>query len=97
MDLDNLAQSPFLKALDALYERGANDQHDGRKFDSRGCREYQAVLDMVRAALTMPEGYVLVPSEPTLSMLGYGGIIRRTGACTADIYQAMLAARPEVP
>jgi hypothetical protein len=96
MDLDNLAESPFLKALDALYERGGDDQYAGLKFDPRGCREYQAILDMVRATLTPPEGYVLVPVEPTEAMIrAYLEVDGRFESARAD-WAAMLAARPEV-
>lgn len=46
------------------------------------------------AALTPPEGYVLVPVEPTDRMIGEG-ILAYDGKCESS-YTAMLAARPEV-
>lgn len=46
------------------------------------------------AALTPPEGYVLVPVEPTGRMID-AGILAYDGKCESS-YVAMLAARPEV-
>lgn len=51
-------------------------------------------LPQIIAALTPPEGYVLVPVEPTDRMIG-AGIIAYDGKCESS-YKAMLAARPEV-
>lgn len=46
------------------------------------------------AALTPPDGYVLVPVEPTGRMID-AGILAYDGKCESS-YVAMLAARPEV-
>lgn len=49
--------------------------------------------DLLRLALTPPEGFVLVPVEPTDRMIGEG-ILAYNGKCESS-YRAMLAARPE--
>ncbi len=63
-------------------------------------------LGCIIAALTPPEGYVLVPVEPTSAMqdvvesMKLPHALLRTGVPLADFrerYAAMLAARPEVP
>ncbi|WWA79568.1 hypothetical protein Kintu_gp76 [Xanthomonas phage Kintu] len=69
-------------------------------------------LSALRAALTPPEGYVLVPVEPTEEMIeaicnehGSGGWPQGYGRHAQHIrrehagegYRAALAARPEVP
>lgn len=55
------------------------------------------VLSMI-AALTPPDGYVLVPVEPTAEMrsafCSYRPIQRASFECR---YEEMIAARPEVP
>ena len=94
MDIDNLAESQFLKGLDALYERGGDDQYAGLKFDPRGCQEYQAVLDLVRTALKPPEGYVLVPSDSVKQCACGCGRYCCTH-CGTEL--GGFAARPEVP
>lgn len=53
------------------------------------------VMRILRAALTPPEGYVLVPVAPTLEMVVAGVALAYDGKCES-IYTAMLAARPEV-
>lgn len=61
--------------------------------------DHGLALAAIRAALTPPEGYVLVPVEPTEVMVNNG-----TTSCQwitplecERVYKAMLAARPEVP
>lgn len=55
------------------------------------------------AALTPPEGYVLVPVEPTETMLSAGlnapfrGHPETGGPSLPDMWAAMIAARPEMP
>jgi hypothetical protein len=49
------------------------------------------------AALTPPEGYVLVPVEPTEAMLQEIHLVKSfTGEAMHRRYAAMIAARPEV-
>ncbi|HHA2912852.1 TPA: hypothetical protein ACOD97_000191 [Stenotrophomonas maltophilia] len=70
------------------------------------------VMRILRAALTPPEGYVLVPVEPTEEMVeaictehGSGGWPQGYSCYAQHLrrehafegYRAMLAARPEVP
>lgn len=52
-----------------------------------------------QAALTPPEGYVLVPVEPTMGMLREAAkhdYYSSKDPTWRDLYQVMLAARPEV-
>lgn len=57
----------------------------------------RATLDAIVAALTPPEGYVLVPVEPTEAMLQEIHLVKSfTGEAMHRRYAAMLAARPEV-
>jgi hypothetical protein len=57
---------------------------------------YAAVHALV-AALTPPEGYVLVPVEPTEAMLQEIHLVKSfTGEAMHRRYAAMIAARPEV-
>ena len=50
------------------------------------------VIALIAAALTPPEGYVLVPVQPTPEMMRAGNWRMNH----VDQYKAMLAARPEV-
>ncbi|WP_313178959.1 hypothetical protein [Stenotrophomonas sp.] len=60
-------------------------------------RAVRAVL-AYHAALTPPEGYVLVPVEPTVEMLCEIQLVANfTGDALRARYAAMLAACPEVP
>jgi len=60
----------------------------------RGDRD---LIAPIIAALSLPEGYVLVPVEPTLDMLGEIQLVEHfTGNALRARYAAMLAARPEV-
>lgn len=56
-------------------------------------------LRAIIAALTPPEGYVLVPVEPTESMVDQGLVAGDGHDWTGpeSVWTAMLAARPEVP
>lgn len=67
--------------------------------------DYRAALRAIRAALTPPEGYVLVPVEPTEAMLRSGGGVEPSEPIGQQCIEAegarlcwalMLAARPEV-
>ncbi|MCF3486988.1 hypothetical protein [Stenotrophomonas maltophilia] len=53
------------------------------------------VTRILRAALTPPVGYVLVPVAPTREMVVAGVALAYDGKCES-VYAAMLAARPEV-
>ncbi|OWQ54801.1 hypothetical protein CEE60_07345 [Stenotrophomonas maltophilia] len=54
-------------------------------------------LRAIIAALTPPEGYVLVPVEPTEAMLQEIHLVKSfTGEAMHRRYAAMIAARPEV-
>lgn len=62
-------------------------------------------LPQIIAALTPPEGFVLVPVEPTEAMLAAGGDAEQIHvewgvdpyvANSVEIWAAMLSARPEV-
>lgn len=56
----------------------------------------EEALRAIIAALTPPEGYVLVPVEPTEEMLkvGYSWMMGRI--VMRSLYDELLAARPEV-
>ncbi len=54
-------------------------------------------IKAIAAALTPPEGYVLVPVEPTDEMLLAAHRADTTRAPITSRWSAMLAARPEVP
>lgn len=56
-------------------------------------------LGCIIAALTPPEGYVLVPLEPTEAMVAAAWRYGDGGEAPDPVYswRAMLAARPEVP
>lgn len=59
---------------------------------------YSAEIAAVCAALTPPEGYVLVPVKATEAMRkAFTGYRPVTDASFAARYAAMIAARPEVP
>lgn len=58
---------------------------------------YAAEIAAVIAALTPPEGYVLVPINPTRDMVVAGVESESECKFPSEIYAAMLAARPEVP
>lgn len=60
-------------------------------------RNDQAAINAIAAALTPPEGYVLVPVEPTVEMLSEIQLVEHfTGNALRTRYAAMIAARPEV-
>ncbi|WP_422507168.1 hypothetical protein [Stenotrophomonas sp. GZD-301] len=67
----------------------------GRRF---GAHE-EFVLRAIVAALTPPEGYVLVPVEPTKQMMDAAippGLQDQSGRRQRALWNAMLAARPGV-
>lgn len=60
-------------------------------------REFGKALVAEIAALTPPEGYVLVPVAPTRQMQVAALEGEWNRATPAEVWAAMLAARPEVP
>lgn len=61
-----------------------------------GGQMYAAELAAIVAALTPPEGFVLVPVVPTEAMLEAGWDADEAVADVPTTWAAMLAARPEV-
>lgn len=64
-----------------------------------GCEPDTVEAWNTRAALTPPEGYVLVPVEPTMEMLREAAkhdYYSAKDPTWRDLYQVMLAARPEM-
>jgi hypothetical protein len=58
--------------------------------------EEELAVSAIIAALTPPEGYVLVPAVPTQEMLDAGWDADEAVADVPTTWAAMLAARPEV-
>ncbi|WP_019658963.1 hypothetical protein [Stenotrophomonas hibiscicola] len=89
----------------------AEMERSGRKGTANKIRQgrpamFREELRAIITALTPPEGYVLVPVEPTEAMLRAGGwveppdshgqeYIEKQGA--AQCWKLMMNARPEVP
>lgn len=65
--------------------------------DQHGRCQTSEALAAIKKALTPPEGYVLVPVEPTEEMLkvGYSWMMGRI--VMRSLYDELLAARPENP
>lgn len=63
--------------------------------DQHGRCQTSEALAAIKKALTPPEGYVLVPVEPTEEMLkvGYSWMMGRI--VMRSLYDELLAARPE--
>jgi hypothetical protein len=90
--------------MDAIEKRALDQlaqllQSGGFEGELRVGREFGKALVAEIAALTPPEGYVLVPVEPTEAMQiavekANPWLIRYEAP---EIWAAMLAARPEVP
>lgn len=64
--------------------------------DQHGRCQTSEALAAIKKALTPPDGYVLVPVEPTEEMLkvGYSWMMGRI--VMRSLYDELLAARPEV-
>lgn len=62
-----------------------------------GDDDFAAAIRAVIAALTPPDGFVLVPVEPTEAMCEAGNEAESECRFAEEIYADMLAARPEVP
>ena len=78
---------------DAGWHGLANEIRMNATFDI----DHGLALAAIRAALTPPEGYVLVPVEPTEEMLQEIHLVKSfTGEAMHRRYAAMIAARPEV-
>lgn len=74
---------------------GCNSDSDRIRDGDLDRLERQAVAAII-SALTPPEGYVLVPVDPTEGMLKAFKSIPFTGLTDRERYQRMLADRPEV-
>lgn len=74
-------------------------------YEMLGEKQLPALLREAASALTQPEGFVLVPVEPTPKMVDatWAHCIDRDGGIESQnsrnkrIYTAMLSARPEIP
>lgn len=71
--------------------------YDTRKWIMEGTWGDDEVIAAIIAALAPPEGFVLVPVEPTEAMLrvGYSWMMGRI--VMRNLYDELLAARPEAP
>jgi len=77
---------------DAGWTRLANEIRLNATFDI----DHGLALAAIRAALTPPEGFVLVPVQPTEAMEYAGQIACDLTGDAGTIWDAMLTARPEV-
>jgi hypothetical protein len=110
MDIERKAQELLAHECP---ECGGEDGHEteegwlrcGRCSDPHSVTRHQAMQAII-AALTPPEGYVLVPRVPTGTMLMAGGDVEEIHVeygvdpyveNPEAIWDAMIAARPEVP
>lgn len=81
---------------DAGWTGLANEIRTNATFDI----DHGLALAAIRAALTPPEGYVLVPLEPTEALLNYlcgRNLLDSSDEELRAAYVELLAARPEVP
>ncbi|WP_171955610.1 hypothetical protein [Stenotrophomonas maltophilia] len=94
-DIEKRAREMLAKAYEA-------DGMGGRAGLIRNPNEYmekpdRRALSCIIAALTPPEGYVLVPVIPTQEMLDTGWDAEEHTADVPTVWAALIAARPEVP
>lgn len=96
-DIEKRARELLAKAYRATnYPPMVHESHS--LMHGRLDRRERAALEAIIAARTAPEGYVLVPVEPTATMIaeawkyGFGD----DAPDPVYSYRAMLAARPEV-
>lgn len=81
--------------MDAIEKR-AHEIRD--RFCPPGDYDYSDILDAIIAALTPPEGYVLLPFIPSYEMTkALADTAGCNMACAALAYLDALSARPEVP
>ncbi|WP_443096802.1 hypothetical protein ACTT2I_05265 [Stenotrophomonas sp. PUT21] len=87
IDIEKRAEELMLKAMEGHTPR------------TQPLQVYERALKAVAAALTPPEGYVLVPVEPTEAMIAEAWKYGSADDAPDPVYsyRAMLAARPEVP
>lgn len=97
--------------MDAIEKRARFDAwvKASGSYSWNGFNRMEDMWDAWQAALTPPEGYVLVPVEPTEAMVDratWEEVGGHCSSCTAwaaspsdarRVWAAMLAARPEVP
>lgn len=67
-------------------------------YDKRVQGHYSAeqMRSYARAALTPPDGYVLVPVQPSFEMLSAAAEARGKRGASYEVWLAMIGARPEV-
>ncbi len=80
----------------ATQYRKAGDHLTAQQAESGWEKSSNPLLQSVIAALTPPEGFVLVPVAPTDEMLLAAHRADTTRAPITSRWSAMLAARPEV-
>lgn len=91
---------PLARRLTELEAENAELRHKLDRLNDERVDALDAAFwdGMSKCACPAPEGYVLVPVEPTAEMVrafnGYRPIGRANFACR---YEAMITARPEVP
>lgn len=95
MDIEQKA----LELLAAEYDRDGWDTAAGACRSGHCDAVDRFAVRAIVAALTPPEGYVLVPVEATEAMYteGQNAGDGHDWSGPADVWAAMLAARPEVP
>lgn len=88
--------------MDAIEKRALiqNLESNALAYELLGEKTLPRLLRAAAAALTPPEGYVLVPVVPTKQMIDAAvptSSQDQTGRRQRALWDAMLAARPEVP
>lgn len=90
-DIEKRARE-LLARLQKAKRNEAGHWCDARAANDAACE----ILPQIIVALTPPEGYVLVPVEPTRQMQVAALEGEWNRATPAEVWAAMLAARPEV-
>ncbi len=102
LEIDPVAAAKFAEVIDQIAEEGEAERdqcmRDYGTLDCPHCGGSGHIADAMAAQpAQMPDGYVLVPVEPTQAMQ-YAGLYARNNAViesiTTAIYRAMLAAAP---
>lgn len=81
----------------ALTIHGVSVPESKEEQVARGLQLVLLLCKQTPRQFTPPEGYVLVPVEPTEAMLGSGNEAESESKFASEIYTAMIYARPEVP
>lgn len=100
-DIEKRARELLRRALPFLADEAINYEDDGSNEPLELSRDIVQLLSAIPAnddcaAMTIPEGYVLVPQLPTYAMAEAMGVKWESGDGFPWRYAAMLAARPEV-